>query len=228
MCDIQKIMATATTATATATTASALASSIPTMYIMVGPAGSGKSTRALQLAGSIDNIASADLFNTYVDGIIDFSRIPEAHMLCQERAHNLMKEGALKVVIDNTNLEPKYLLPYFESAEELGYRVEWVLPNNGILHFSDPKLRSQIDRENHCVRVRRSGEKIVPEQIVRTMATNTIGLAQRIIASRRVYGDDPAMWKQFCIPQQLSATDTIPTSGKYGKSGKKKGAGGRR
>lgn len=214
MSDVQKIMATASaTAVATATT-----TDVPTLYIMVGPAGSGKSTRALAIAGSENYIASADMFVDYVDGIIDIAGLPKAHELCQERVHNLMSENSPKVVLDNTNLEPKYLLPYMESAEEFGYRIEWVLPTNGILHFSNSKIRSQIDRENHCVQVRRSGEKIIPERIVRTMATNTIGLVQRIVSARREHGDEPVKWKNFCVPR----VGISPTSGK------KKNGGGKR
>lgn len=97
------------------------------IIIMRGVSGSGKSTRAKQLAEQIDNavICSADQFFMQ-DGIYDFNPalLGLAHEDCLNRAIDAMTKGNC-VIIDNTNTQAYEYEKYVEQANKFGYEVRF-------------------------------------------------------------------------------------------------------
>jgi len=92
-----------------------------TIYIMRGLPGSGKSTIAKQLSGTV---VSADLFFINEDGeyVHDRSKIGAAHAWCQAQCRHLMLQGE-DVIVDNTNVHRWEFQYYLNFAEEFGYNV---------------------------------------------------------------------------------------------------------
>ncbi len=109
--------------------------SIPANYgkkviVIRGLAGSGKSRRAIALAEAGAVVFSADTF-FMKDGVYVFNagQLNEAHSACRNAAWEAMRNGALCVVIDNTNATNLDMRPYVAYAQALGYEVEFVEPD---------------------------------------------------------------------------------------------------
>jgi predicted kinase len=97
-----------------------------TVVIMRGLPGSGKTTRARELAPEYDAvIVSADDFFV-TDGVYNFdpSELPEAHAQCQARALKALRAGR-SVVVDNTNTQRWEMEPYLTLAALFGAEV-WI------------------------------------------------------------------------------------------------------
>lgn len=95
---------------------------LPSMTIMRGLPGSGKSTTAKQLAAENDAvICSADDFFINHEGVYVFNpdKLHMAHSACQAKAVRSLNEGK-NVIIDNTNIKLKELNTYFNIAKVLG------------------------------------------------------------------------------------------------------------
>ena len=103
----------------------------PKMYIMRGVSGSGKSTRAKQLAGP-ENIFSTDDFFTSDSGeyAFDIDKIQEAHEWNQDRVQEAVDSGMDPIVVDNTTVQAWEAKPYVEMATDAGYDVEVVEPDS--------------------------------------------------------------------------------------------------
>lgn len=102
-----------------------------TMIIMRGVSGSGKSTKARQVAGPTGAIFSTDdFFGPNYD--FDPAKIPEAHQWNQQRARQAMEQGVSPVVIDNTNIPAYDAKPYVQMAQEFGYEVRFEEPDTDI------------------------------------------------------------------------------------------------
>jgi predicted kinase len=128
------------------------------LYIMRGLPGSGKSTKAKELAGNLGQIFSTDEYFMQ-DGKYQFdaSRLPEYHRRNLDDSTMAMRRGAGVVVIDNTNIEPWHFEKYLESGRLYGYQVEFVEfdPTN----YSDAKIKELASRNTHQV----------PESAIRSM-----------------------------------------------------------
>jgi predicted kinase len=128
------------------------------LYIMRGLPGSGKSTKAKELAGSLGQIFSTDEYFMQ-DGKyrFDASRLPEYHRRNLDDSTMAMRRGTGVVVIDNTNIEPFHFEKYLESGRLYGYQVEFVEfdPTN----YSDAKIKELASRNTHQV----------PESAIRSM-----------------------------------------------------------
>jgi predicted kinase len=92
------------------------------LYIMRGVPGSGKSTKAKQLAPR-ENIFSTDDF-WGADYNFDVTKLGAAHRWNQGRVRNAMLQGMSPVVVDNTNVMKKDFQPYIDMAHEYGYDIE--------------------------------------------------------------------------------------------------------
>jgi predicted kinase len=128
------------------------------LYIMRGLPGSGKSTKARELAGNLGQIFSTDEYFMQ-DGKYQFdaSRLPEYHRRNLDDSTMAMRRGTGVVVIDNTNIEPWHFEKYLESGRLYGYQVEFVEfdPTN----YSDAKIKELASRNTHQV----------PESAIRSM-----------------------------------------------------------
>eukprot|EP00041_Stephanoeca_diplocostata_P028147 m.788012 g.788012 ORF g.788012 m.788012 type:complete len:284 (-) comp23311_c0_seq2:2012-2863(-) len=93
------------------------------LYLMRGLPGSGKSTLAKTLGGKI---LSADHFFTGRDGKYNYD--PKlawrAHLKCQSRTKEHMEHEIPVIIVDNTNVEKKDMVPYVRLACEYGYWVK--------------------------------------------------------------------------------------------------------
>jgi predicted kinase len=102
-----------------------------TMYICRGPAGSGKSHLAKEIADRTGYvIASADNYWYLEDGTYRFRTqyLGVAHDWCQSLAHDEIQAGR-GVVIDNTNITWKNIKPYCEMALPYRMDVRFVYPS---------------------------------------------------------------------------------------------------
>lgn len=103
------------------------------VYINRGLPGSGKSTRALRIAGEHDCdvlIVSADDYFV-VNGVyrFDMSNIGAAHMECQQKFREGVREKAPVIIVDNTNTTIREMRPYVEYAHIRGYEVVLLEPD---------------------------------------------------------------------------------------------------
>jgi NEDD4-binding protein 2 len=100
------------------------------MYIMRGCPGSGKSTKAKELAGENGVVYSTDDF--FMRGekyIFNPEALDSNHSKNQLRTVKALFDGVSPVVVDNTNTTPKECATYVQMADMLGYEVEFVLPD---------------------------------------------------------------------------------------------------
>ena len=99
------------------------------IIIMRGLPGSGKSTRAAQLAGTTGLVFSTDEF-FMVDGRYRFDpfRLKAAHRWNQQRVENAAAEGVPLIVVDNTNVTQWEMAPYIRMAQVHGYGVRFKYP----------------------------------------------------------------------------------------------------
>jgi predicted kinase len=98
------------------------------LIIVRGIPGCGKSTFA-KLLGK--NICTADDF-LMENGVYIWS--PEkaggAHLACQSKVKGHMKSGDSPIIVANTSTTLRELKPYYELAEEYGYKVFSVIVEN--------------------------------------------------------------------------------------------------
>ena len=99
------------------------------LTIISGLPGSGKTTLAHTIAvyptGNAA-VCEADSF-FYVDGVYKFdpSKLGVAHQICQDKVENLMRKGG-PVIVSNTSLSLKEILPYQLLAAQYGYKIQWI------------------------------------------------------------------------------------------------------
>jgi predicted kinase len=104
------------------------------LILMRGLPGSGKSTKAKELAGEDGQIFSTDDFfcmNTDNEYRFDGSKLGQAHSWNQRRSLEAMRAGIPIVVIDNTNTTIREMRSYTEHislAAQLGYTVSIAEP----------------------------------------------------------------------------------------------------
>lgn len=98
------------------------------LIIVRGIPGCGKSAFA-KLLGK--NVCTADDF-LMVNGVYTWT--PEkaggAHVACQLKVKDLMKDGESPVIVANTSTTEKEMKPYYSLAEEYGYVVFSVIVEN--------------------------------------------------------------------------------------------------
>lgn len=97
-----------------------------TLIIMRGVPSSGKSTRAKELAnGNEDIIFSADKFwgEDYVNNF-DLTKIGLAHNFCQNNCRRAMQKQIPLVIVDNTNIKKREIIPYLKMAERYEYKLK--------------------------------------------------------------------------------------------------------
>jgi len=103
------------------------------LYLLRGLPGSGKST----LAKSLDGIHISANQYFMEEGLYKFdaSKLKNAHNYCQSQTKAWMKTNGQqvnvdRVVVSNTFIEEIEMQPYFDLAEEFGYRVFSLIVEN--------------------------------------------------------------------------------------------------
>jgi predicted kinase len=97
------------------------------LVILQGASGSGKSTKAKELAKQYNAVVYGSDEFFYVDGVYKFdpTKLGFYHKKNQERTIKALENG-VSVIVDNTNLEKWQAQPYVEAAVELGVEVIFV------------------------------------------------------------------------------------------------------
>jgi predicted ABC-type ATPase len=89
------------------------------LILVRGVSGSGKSTVAEMLAEH--NVAADDYFGD--EYVFDPSLLGDAHAWCKGRVAGWMNEGVSRIAVHNTFTQDWEMQPYFDLAEQRGYRV---------------------------------------------------------------------------------------------------------
>lgn len=115
---------------------------MPTVIILAGVSGSGKSTIAAMCRGEV---VSADHFFLDKEGVYQFdpAKLPEAHGWCLRRFVALLQDCTASVVVDNTNTTVAELAPYAALALAYGYDLRIVIVE------CDPRIA--FERNKHGV-----------------------------------------------------------------------------
>lgn len=93
----------------------------PTMYIMSGCQGSGKSTWAKSQSRAI--VVSADDYFTVGSSYrFDFTKLGKAHAECFRKAILTVQSGT-DCIVDNTNSTVLEIAPYYQLAKAYNYNV---------------------------------------------------------------------------------------------------------
>ena len=100
------------------------------MYIMRGVSGSGKSTKAKQLAGSGKVFSTDDFFMEGEEYNFNPTKLQEAHKWNQKRVWDAAHKGITPIVVDNTTTQGWEAKPYVVIGMTEGYDVEIVEPES--------------------------------------------------------------------------------------------------
>ena len=125
----------------------------PTLYLIRGVCGSGKSTFARQLysGGLVADVFEADQwFEHNNNNTFDPTKLHQAHKACQQWAKMLLQSGE-SVAVSNTSTTEKEVQTYFEIATELNANFVSVVVesrHNGknIHNVSDEKIKQMRER----------------------------------------------------------------------------------
>lgn len=138
---------------------------------MQGIPGSGKSTVANAIATSDDpNAHPSELFHQEQASVystdefwmkdgkyeFDISRLGEAHHWNQMRATKAMKFGTTRVIIDNTNIKNRDIVPYLIAGHMYGYAIH-------VVRVETP-VETCIARQAN-----RPEDRRIPEDVIRRM-----------------------------------------------------------
>ena len=99
---------------------------------MRGLPGSGKSTKARQLAGEdVDIFSTDDFFINPDSGKYEFNPklLGQHHAANVRRTEEAMKNGVSPVVVDNTNTQFFEMKQYVKLAQQYGYSVDFHEPD---------------------------------------------------------------------------------------------------
>ena len=124
---------------------------MPTMTVMRGVSGSGKSTWVRENATDDAIVASADEFFITEDGEYDFDpgQLGEAHDMCFAK---VLDACCLEVdiFVDNTNMTLEEIAPYRMLARRYGYDIRYVrmkCPLDTAIERSEKAPAEAIERQ---------------------------------------------------------------------------------
>lgn len=112
------------------------------VYIMIGVAGSGKSTWGKNNAKDFVHCSADNYFMKSGSYNFDFTKLGAAHGSCLRMFKEAIDKGECAIV-DNTNTRVKEIRPYYDYAIQNGYEVNLVFVS------CDPKVAAQ--RNLHSV-----------------------------------------------------------------------------
>lgn len=99
------------------------------LILMRGVPGSGKSTKARDLADGGAIFSTDEFFTNGGKYEFDVTKIGLAHAWNNQRAKEAMELGVSPVVIDNTNVKRKDAKVYMNLAKENGYTIQVAEPD---------------------------------------------------------------------------------------------------
>jgi predicted kinase len=100
------------------------------LILLRGLPGSGKSTAA-KLFEKAPHF-EADMYFVNADGKYEFdaTKLKNAHNWCRHSVMDAMKDGYRTIVVSNTFTQEWEMEPYYQLADELGYRVISMIVEN--------------------------------------------------------------------------------------------------
>lgn len=128
------------------------------LVIMQGAPGSGKSTKAWEIADTRGAIFSTDDYWSFGSNIyaFDVAKLAEAHAWNQGRVDWAMERGVGTIIVDNCNVLRVHAAHYEKLAEKHGYKVEYCRVDPGL----DECLRRNAERTE---------DRFIPEDVIREM-----------------------------------------------------------
>ena len=98
------------------------------LFLLRGLPGAGKSTLAKSLGGKH---IEADMF-FMKDGVYEFdaTKLRDAHRWCKNAVKVWMTNNVKKIIVSNTFTQAWEMQPYYDLAEEHGYRVYSLVVEN--------------------------------------------------------------------------------------------------
>lgn len=142
------------------------------LVIMRGIPGSGKSYRAKEIAnGDLSCIYSADNF-FMKDGVyqFDMNLIWPAHKQCRYESSEAMKAGKPLVIIDNTNIKIKEMIPFVVEGFWYDYHIELCEPTST---WWKEKVRPALDNKENEFAIIRAAD-VLKEKNVHGVPYDTI------------------------------------------------------
>jgi predicted kinase len=142
------------------------------LILMRGVSGSGKSTLARKLAEDHKDsviLSTDDYFMVEGRYVFDPSSLGKNHKMNQDRARWAMQERIPCVIIDNTNTQAWEMLPYVETALELGYEIEIQEPDPVPLEEIMRRQESRPDKNLPLETVQRMLDRFEKNTTVETI-----------------------------------------------------------
>lgn len=124
------------------------------VYIMIGLPGSGKSTKANEIASQFppwDAIIHSTDSYFMKDGSYNFNPglLGVFHQKNFEAFQKSIKQNLSCIIVDNTNIRPRDRRPYIDEAVTAGYEVEELV----IGEFTEVAIKTYATRNVHKVPV---------------------------------------------------------------------------
>jgi predicted kinase len=135
------------------------------LYIVRGVPGSGKTTLAEKLVGHDFLVCEADKYFVNKETgeyNFDFTKIKEAHKLCQDTVETYMKDSLVnnnfyrEIAVSNTFTQEWEMEVYFKLAKQYGYTVFTVIVENrhgGINQHGVPEDKVQIMKDRFEIKL---------------------------------------------------------------------------
>jgi len=138
------------------------------LVIMRSPSGAGKSTLAQELGEGGVVFSTDDFFEQGGEYKFNPAQLGTAHRWNHSRVKQALDRSISPVVVDNTNVTLKEILPYLELAKNHGYEVRYASPNwNEQLITENGKWNYDFLVKQQQNKDRTGKGKIVPDNAIK-------------------------------------------------------------
>lgn len=101
-----------------------------TLILVRGIPGSGKTTFAEIISGNVPVVSADDYFYENGKYLFNPDELGNAHKYCQLSTLTMMEKGFEKICVANTFTTQKEMNPYFDMANDYGYRIFSIIVEN--------------------------------------------------------------------------------------------------
>lgn len=136
---------------------------LKTLYLFIGPPGSGKSFKAKDIISdalknniNVNHTCICETYNypnlCYVNDknqyMINKNKLPSGQYACNVATENLMKMKIPIIIQSNSNTTLNDIIAYLFMARKYNYRINFVSPSNKLLYYDTGIQYSEIDQIN--------------------------------------------------------------------------------